>query len=373
MQPTASTPTTRRLRLTRSRWAAIGAAVAVTLGGAGLFQANAATPTAAASFTATTPCRLLDTRPGPTNVGPRATPLAADDTATSNVHGSNGNCTVPSEANALVMNVTVVEMTGSSFLTVYPSHVSRPDTSNLNWLAGDGPTANAVTTAVSTNGQISFYNLAGTTHLIADVVGYYSAGTITDTYSRAEVDALIAANPGGIGPVGPPGPTGEAGPAGAPGADGADGDSVVADLSCATDQIIRFDGTNWACSDDLDTVGNLDCDANQSAAFDGTSWVCRSTPIVSTLSRLAFASGCCSLDQVFAAYSPNVESGFCDEFLCEISLVDVVDHTGCDVTFTGNSRQGDLDWFAGTNEIFINHMLFLEPSEPLYVTISCIA
>jgi len=48
--------------LLRSRWAAVGAAVAVTLGGGTVWVASAATPTAPTSFVATDPTRVLDTR-----------------------------------------------------------------------------------------------------------------------------------------------------------------------------------------------------------------------------------------------------------------------------------------------------------------------
>ncbi|MEP7114685.1 MAG: hypothetical protein ABI862_15570 [Ilumatobacteraceae bacterium] len=55
--------------LTRSRWAGIGAAVAVSLGAGGIgFIAHAAN-SATSSFVSITPCRLFDTRPAPANVG----------------------------------------------------------------------------------------------------------------------------------------------------------------------------------------------------------------------------------------------------------------------------------------------------------------
>ena len=61
----------------RSRWSAVGAAVAVTLGGGLAIPAAKATISSGerAVFVAIAPCRLLDTRPAPQTVGPRATPL----------------------------------------------------------------------------------------------------------------------------------------------------------------------------------------------------------------------------------------------------------------------------------------------------------
>jgi len=54
--------TTTQRRLWRSRWAAVGAAVAVTLGAGGLYTSFAAT--APSNFIAVSPVRVLDTRLG---------------------------------------------------------------------------------------------------------------------------------------------------------------------------------------------------------------------------------------------------------------------------------------------------------------------
>ena len=49
----------------RARWAAIGAAVAVSMGAGGVGFVQATTsPSGASAFVATQPCRVLDTRPG---------------------------------------------------------------------------------------------------------------------------------------------------------------------------------------------------------------------------------------------------------------------------------------------------------------------
>ena len=210
----------------RSRWAAIGAAVAVTVGAGGMLQASAAeneAGTSPALFVATTPCRLIDTRPGSETVGARSVPLSAAETFTTSVIGTNGNCTIPTDAEAVVMNVTAVDQTKSSYLTVFEAGVTRPLASNLNWSSPADQIANAVTSAVSESGELSFYNLAGTTNIVVDAVGYYTAAPLGDYYTKAEVDALIAANPVGVGPVGPQGPNGAVGPQGPAGDDGTDG------------------------------------------------------------------------------------------------------------------------------------------------------
>lgn len=190
--------------LIRTRWAAIGAAVAVSLGGGAVaIIAHAAGQAPPSSLVTIVPCRLMDTRPA-TNVGPRATPLGPNDTYVATVRGENGNCSVPSSAVAVSMNVTAVNATAGSFLTVFPADApSRPVASSLNYAAGQAPTPNSVTVQLSSDGKIAFYNLAGNVDVIADIVGYY--------------EPSVSGSGGSTGPAGP------AGPAGAPGAQGIQG------------------------------------------------------------------------------------------------------------------------------------------------------
>jgi hypothetical protein len=48
------------------------------------------------------------------------------------------------------------------------------------------------------------------------------------------------------------------------------------DLSCAVNEIARFNGIEWKCSldEDTDTLGDLSCNTNQIAKYDGNEWVC---------------------------------------------------------------------------------------------------
>ena len=185
---------------TRTRWAAIGAALAVTVGSGGLMSASAAVDSGTRSvFVPITPCRVMDTRPAPDNVGPRATPINATETYAISVLGVNGNCAIPADAVGLSLNVTADNPTMASYLTVFPSDASRPTASNLNWVADQEPVPNAVTTDVSTDGRISFYNNAGTVDVLVDIAGYYVDHNHDDryytkdlTYSQAEADAELA-------------------------------------------------------------------------------------------------------------------------------------------------------------------------------------
>ena len=183
----------------------IGGVVGAGLAGGGLLTASASGSVATSSFVPITPCRLMDTRAGEV-VGPRATPLEESAVYTVPVWGSNGNCTIPTGATGLSMNVVAINPTAASYLTIFPADQPLPLASSLNWVAGQAPTPNAVTVAVSADGQISFYNNGGTVDLAADIVGYYEpSGT------------------GGSGAQGPPGPQGATGAQGEPGAPGAPG------------------------------------------------------------------------------------------------------------------------------------------------------
>jgi hypothetical protein len=190
--------------VSRSRWAAIGAAVAVTLGAGGFGIVNAVSSGTASSFVPIVPCRLVDTRPAPTTVGNRATPLGPGEIATFVVHGRNGMCDIPATATAISSNVTIVAPTSDSYLALFPADAGRPNASNLNWRAGQAPTPNAVTVSLSLGGAVNVFNERGNVTVIIDIVGYYEPST--------------------TGPAGPPGPVGAAGVQGDQGPQGSKGD-----------------------------------------------------------------------------------------------------------------------------------------------------
>ncbi len=114
---------------------------------------------------AVTPKRILDTREGPLAgpvVGGSAQPLQ--------VRGQGG---VPSQGvSAVVLNVTAIDPTTAGYLTVYPDGITRPEASNVNFVAGQ-TVPNLVMVAVPQNGLVNIYNSGGATHVAADVVGWY--------------------------------------------------------------------------------------------------------------------------------------------------------------------------------------------------------
>ncbi len=123
------------------------------------------------------PARICDTRvggnaPGCFNPGkvPAGTPLNL------NVTGIDGIPALGSAHSpvALVANVTAVDATTGSFITVYPGNLSTPNASDLNVL-NFNPVTNLVVVGIDpATGTINLANTAGFVDLIVDVFGYYS-------------------------------------------------------------------------------------------------------------------------------------------------------------------------------------------------------
>lgn len=127
-------------------------------------------PVGAPAYQPLMPARLLDTRSG---IGAPTGPVPAGGQVDLQVNGRGG---VPADAAAVVLNVTVVYPATAGYVTVYPSGASRPTASNLNFAAGQ-TMPNQVIAKVGTGGKVSLYT-ASTTYLLADVAGYYPAGSL---------------------------------------------------------------------------------------------------------------------------------------------------------------------------------------------------
>jgi hypothetical protein len=186
-----------RVPALRTRWAAIGAAVAVTLGGVGISGyniVNAEVTNGDRSVLVTVdPCRLADTRSSK-DVGPRQLPIRATETHTFNARRSGVPCTgkIPTEATSLLLNVTALDATTDTFLTFWASG-SLPTVASLNPAPGQPPTPNAVTVGLSATDEFNVYNNAGSVDVVIDVVGYYENHNHNDRYyTKAEVDQFAS-------------------------------------------------------------------------------------------------------------------------------------------------------------------------------------
>jgi trimeric autotransporter adhesin len=130
---------------------------------------------AAGSLHSLNPARLLDTRPRSSTIdGAQAAGgiSPAGSVTTINV---NGRATVPADAAAVALNVTVVDPQDAGFVTVYPCGGTPPDASNINFTAGRTIAGLAIA-KVSASGSVCIFT-SSATHLIADVGGYFPATT----------------------------------------------------------------------------------------------------------------------------------------------------------------------------------------------------
>jgi hypothetical protein len=153
------------------------------------------------------PARILDTR--------FVAPVGANQSIAVQVAGQGGvplmaSSTPPS---AVVLNMTVTNPTAASYLTVYPTGVSRPTASNLNFVARQ-TVPNLVEVSIGPDGMVNVYNAFGSVDVIFDVHGWVTTqGTVsgTDGLLRPLVPARIldtrfgTGTGGVIAPVGPGG------------------------------------------------------------------------------------------------------------------------------------------------------------------------
>ena len=74
--------------------------------------------------------------------------------------------------------MTVTGPTKQSYLNLWADGTRRsPTVSTINFLAGQ-TIANHATVPVDASGRANYFNYTGSTHVIIDVVGYYSGGTL---------------------------------------------------------------------------------------------------------------------------------------------------------------------------------------------------
>ncbi len=178
---------------TRTRWAAIGAAVAVAVGFGSVQLVNAAIDDGERTvLVPTEPCRLVDTR-STSQVGTAST-LQEDAAIVIDVHGAQGECDTPDSASGVSLNVTAVDPSDQTNLRIYPTpdDGSVPLTANLNPFPGLPQEFNSVITDLNDEGQFSIYNRFGTVDVVIDLVGYYADHTHDDRYyTEDEINATF--------------------------------------------------------------------------------------------------------------------------------------------------------------------------------------
>ncbi len=130
-----------------------------------------------------TPARVCDTRPGnpsalvgaaaqcngPGGVGTSGTTIPAGGSIIINLAPNFG---VPNTADAVVLNVTVVNPAATGYLTVFPTGAGQPFASNLNYSPGE-VVPNLVEVGTGSAGRVSIFSLAKA-DVVVDLEGYVS-------------------------------------------------------------------------------------------------------------------------------------------------------------------------------------------------------
>ncbi|MBM0234038.1 hypothetical protein JNW91_20625 [Micromonospora sp. STR1_7] len=122
------------------------------------------------------PTRVLDTRTG------SGLPLAANGERRLDLSGK-----LPADVTAAILNVTVTAPTAAGVLSVYPDGTPAPLASNLNFVARQTIPNLVVVPVVA--GKVMIRNTSsGTTHVIADLAGYFgsAASGADQTYVPSE-------------------------------------------------------------------------------------------------------------------------------------------------------------------------------------------
>ncbi len=194
--------------------AAFGCLVAL-IGGAGMAGAASRNDpsTEVTAYVPIAPVRVLDTRTG------MGAPVGKISSLTLSFDSVAG---MPTDARAIVLNVTATEGTDPSYISVQPA--GGPDTgvSNVNFVAGQ-TAANQVTVPLGVGNAIVLKNSVGQVHVVADLAGYYVDSPSGGGPTGPAGPTGLTGDVGPTGPAGPTGLTGDVGPAGATGATGTAG------------------------------------------------------------------------------------------------------------------------------------------------------
>ena len=111
------------------------------------------------------PVRMHDSRVSMGGPGPLGTNGTRDVTVT------NGT-TIPDGVSAVLVNLTAINPSAKSFMSIYKQGIAFPGTSNINYSAG-ATISNNATCAVSATNKVTVRNGASTCDFALDVFAYY--------------------------------------------------------------------------------------------------------------------------------------------------------------------------------------------------------
>jgi glucose/arabinose dehydrogenase len=119
------------------------------------------------------PIRRLDTRPGEPACNAPGMEITPSAPRAQQAWGNCGGINIPNNAQAIVGNGTVVNLdSDSGYITLYPTGVTRPTASNMNFLPNQ-IIPNAFMVKLSANGSFNIF-ASSSTHFIVDLSGYFA-------------------------------------------------------------------------------------------------------------------------------------------------------------------------------------------------------
>lgn len=148
----------------------MGLVSAVGARGGGAEVTDHAATAIAGTYDALPPTRIADTRAGAGYQNSGRT-LGPGGTINVKVSGIDG---VPATGvGAVVLNVTAVNPTAPSFITVFAEGATQPIVASLSFTTGE-TVSNLVTVPVGSQGGVAIYNHTGNTDVVVDLEGYYT-------------------------------------------------------------------------------------------------------------------------------------------------------------------------------------------------------
>ncbi len=127
-------------------------------------------------FTALNPARFLDSRLGAPTVDGLFSGVGLRPAGSVTELPVAGRASVPADAPAVALNVTVTGAQRAGYVTVWPCGSPQPNASNINYEPG-ATLANSVIAKVGADGKVCIFTLAAT-DLIVDVNGFHPAGAL---------------------------------------------------------------------------------------------------------------------------------------------------------------------------------------------------
>ena len=212
-------------------------------------------------------------------------------------------------------------------------------------------------------------------HAVADDLKTFSDGQVINAddfnHNFQKLERDIA-----NGVTGPKGDTGDQGPAGA--------DGVAAGLSCTTDQIIKWDGTNdvWVCA--TDPFAGLNCNVGDQLRLGSSGWECRAEPITARLTQDSWDASVeyGKISTYFDTYLNIDPDLYCNHAnvpgaaACAIRVLGVSDHNSCIAEVYGGAAEGlnasvDISVDGGSSNLYVGTTWTWYSGEPVSIDIIC--